>query len=325
MNRISRRMALGVAVALPLPALAQPVARPARIVLGFPAGSTADILARLLADRLRGRIAPQIIVDNRPGAGGRLAAEQVKAMPPDGTAMFLTPSSVLTVAPHAFPRSTRFDTLADFVTVSNVASVALVMAVPAAHPARDLAGFMAWARSQPEVPYATPAAGTGAHFLTFEFARRQGLPLTHVSYRGAVPALADLIAGRLPMMMSLVSDVLPHLRSGAARGLAATSPARQPSLPDLPTFAELGFREMSRETWWGMFLPAGAPPALVAELNLAIAEVMGAPDIAAMLRTMELTSTALAQRPAQLREMLAEEFRFWGEIVRAAGFDGDAG
>jgi tripartite-type tricarboxylate transporter receptor subunit TctC len=325
MNGITRRVALGVVATLPLPALAQPVARPARIVLGFPAGSTVDILARLLAERLRGRIAPQIIVDNRPGAGGRLAAEQVKAMPPDGTAMFLTAASVLTVSPHGFPRSTRFDTLTDFVPVSNVASVALVMAVPAAHPARDLAGFMAWARGQPEVPDATPAAGTAAHFLTFEFARRQGLPLTHVTYRGAVPALADLIAGRLPMMVSLVSDVLPHLRSGAARGLAATSPARQPSLPDVPTFAELGFQEMSRETWWGMFLPAGAPPALVAELNAAIAEVMTSPDIAQTLRTMELTTTAVTQNPAQLREAVAAEFRFWGEIVRAAGFDGDAG
>lgn len=325
MDAITRRAALGLLAALPLPALAMPVTRPARIVLGFPAGSTVDIMGRLLADRLRGRIAPQIIVDNRPGAAGRLAVEQVKAMPPDGTAMLLTPGSVLTVSPHAFPRSTRYDSLADFVPVSNVASVALVMAVPAAHPARDLAGFMAWARAQPEVPYATPAAGTAAHFLTFEFARRERLPLTHVTYRGAVPALADLIAGRLPMMMSLVSDALPHLRSGAARALVATSPARQPSLPDVPTFAELGFPEMSREAWWGMFLPAGAPPALVTELHAAIAEVMAAPDVVQMLRTMELTTAAAAQTPAQLRDAVAAEFRFWGEIVRAAGFDGDAG
>lgn len=320
MMPLTRRAALGALLATP--ALAQP--RTARILVGFAPGGSTDILARLVADRLRGRFAANVIVENRPGAAGRLAVEAVKGAAPDGLTTVLSPNSIMTVSPHAFPRTTRYHPVDDFHAVALVAKSALVLVLHKDHPARDMAGFLAWARAQPEVPYATPAAGTPAHFLMFDFARAQSLPLIHVSYRGANLAVQDLVAGRLPMMFSLIGDVLPHIRSGAVRALAVSSTERNPRLPDVPSFRELNLDQLSRESWWGVFAPAGVPVAVLNELHAHIAEtVRNAPEFRQALETMELTADP-AIGPAALQEVIRGEFAYWGEVVRAAGFNGDA-
>jgi tripartite-type tricarboxylate transporter receptor subunit TctC len=215
--------------------------RLARTVIGFPPGGSSDTVARLYAERLRGGYAPQVVVENRAGAGGRLALEAVKAARPDGTTLVQTPASMLTVYPHIYPRTLRYDALTDFVPVSPVCTFPFALTVRADHPAKTFPEFVDWAKGQGgAVPFASPAAGAVPHFLGVQMAKALGLQLTHVPYRGAAPAIQDLIGGQIPMVLVVAGEVTEFHRTGQARILAVSSPERMSRLPDLPTFAELG-------------------------------------------------------------------------------------
>src|SRR5919112_4965278 len=193
-QRVTRRAALGTlaaGAALPWVQVRRAVAqqnptldRIARMIVGYPPGGPTDTIARLVAERLRGRYAPQVIIDNRAGAAGRLGVEAAKAAQPDGTTVLMTPGTVLTIFPHVYPRTTRYNALKDFVPVSPICASPYAFAVRADHPARDLAGFAAWARKEGDaVPFASPAAGAGPHFFGVKMARNLGVQLTHVPYR----------------------------------------------------------------------------------------------------------------------------------------------
>lgn len=295
--------------------------RNARLLVGFPPGGSTDVIARLLVEQLRGRYAATMVVENRPGAAGRLAVEAARGAAPDGTTMVLTPNATMTIFPHAYPRTTRYDALADFAPVSTVCSTGFGLAVPSGHPAGDLPGFLDWARAQPVVHYATPAAGTQAHFMMFNWGRAQRLPLEHVTYRGMTPALQDLMMARIPLLFGVMADLMPQLQAGTVRALAISSPRRSPRLPDVPTFAELDHPEMAREGWWGVFLPTATPAALVSRLHEAIVGAVAAPAFRASLDALELT--AASTTPAALVEAILVERDAWGPVVRVSGFDGD--
>ena len=256
---ITRRAALALAGATAAAgvARAQTVNRTARIVIGFPPGGSSDVVARLYAEKLRGRFAPQVIVDGRPGAAGRIAVEAVKAGDADGTVILQTPASMLTVQPHVFPREVRYDALTDFIPVSTVCSFPFGFGVPMNHPARTLDEWIAWSRAQPnETPWASPAAGSVPHFTGIMLGRKLNLRLTHVPYRGGAPAVADVIGGRLPLFIGVLSEMLPHEGTGL-RILAVTSATRFAKIPNVPTLAELGHPERTAEEWFGALVPAG--------------------------------------------------------------------
>lgn len=218
----TRRAAFALAAAPLVPAAATTLDRTARIVIGLPPGGPYDTLARLLAEQLRGRWAPQVLVENRPGASVRLAVEAVKAALPDGTAVLLTPLPVMTLTPAAMPRTTRYDPLADFAPVATVGVTRFSWLVRADHPARDLPGFLAWARARGGATFAPPVVGAPQHLIGLAVSQRSGVPLTAVPYRGAAPALQDLLGGQIDSYVGVLGDGIPAARGGlAGRGNSA--------------------------------------------------------------------------------------------------------
>jgi tripartite-type tricarboxylate transporter receptor subunit TctC len=315
-----RRTALGAAAALALPGIAraQTVSRNARLVIGFPPGGSSDVVARLYAERLRGSYAPNVIVDGRPGAAGRIAVEMVRDAEKDGTVFLQTPASMLTVQPHVFPREVRYDALTDLIPVSTVCTFPFALSVPMAHPARNLAEWAAWSKAQGETPWASPAAGSVPHFVGIMLGRRLGLNLTHVPYRGGAPAVQDVIGGRLPLFVGVLSEVLPHHNQGL-RIIAVTSPARFDKLPDVPTLAELGYPEETAEEWFGVLLPAGTPAPVVQGLHAGIRAAAARPDMVEALGRLEFSATT-SDSPQAFADRIRRERDLWGRVVRESGF-----
>ncbi|MCZ8150614.1 MAG: tripartite tricarboxylate transporter substrate-binding protein, partial [Roseomonas sp.] len=217
---IGRRgaLALGAAAFAVAPAWAQAptVPRNVRMLVGFAAGGPTDLVARLYAERLRPTYAPTAIVENRPGASGRLALEAVRAAEPDGTTLLMSPASVMTLQPHIFPREARHDALTDFVPVCTLCEFAFGIAVPVSHPARSFAELIAWLRAQGgrDVAFGSPGAGSGGHFVGDMLGRAVGVRMNHVPYRGGAPAVQDTIAGNIPMVVSVLSDLVPQHGQG---------------------------------------------------------------------------------------------------------------
>ncbi|SFK45171.1 Bug family tripartite tricarboxylate transporter substrate binding protein [Falsiroseomonas stagni] len=322
---ISRRLALS---ALATPALApafiatgaraQAVSRPARVLVGFAAGGPTDLVARIYAERLRGAYAPSALVDNRPGASGRLAVDATRAADPDGTTLLVTPASVMTLQPHIFPREVRYDALTDFVPVCTLCDFAFAVAVPASHPARTLADLTTWLRAQPaEVPYGSPGAGSGPHFVGDMIGRAVGARLTHVPYRGAAPAVQDALAARIPLVVAVVSDLLPHHGQGV-RILAISSRERLPRLPDVPTLAEAGYPALTISEWMGLFAPARTPAPVIAALHQAIQAAVRTEEVRQVLDRLEFQPTV--QGPEEFAARIRHDRDLWGPVVRASGF-----
>ena len=307
------------APALPRVAQAQAVSRTARAIIGFPAGGSSDIVARLYAERLRGAFAPQVVVESRSGAAGRIAVEAVKAADADGTTWLQTPASMMTVHPHLYAREVRYDALTDFVPVSTVVSFPFSLCVPAAHPARDVASFAAWARAQTgEVPWASPAAGAVPHFMGILMGRALGLRLTHVPYRGGAPAIQDVIGGRLPAFLGVLAEQIP-LHNAGLRIIAVSSAQRNSKLPDVATFAEQGLPALTMEEWFGVLLPAATPAAIVAALHQAITTASQHPELRAALERLEFAPT-VSSTPRDFADRIRRERMEWGPIVRESGF-----
>ena len=296
--------------------------RVAKLVVGYPPGGPTDTIARLVAERLRGVYAPEVIVDNRSGAAGRLGVEAVKAAAPDGTTLLMTPAAVLTIFPHVYPRTTRYDALTDLVPVSPICASPYAFAIRADHPAKDLAGFADWARQQGDaVPFASPAAGAGPHFVGVKMARNLGIRLTHVPYRGAAPAVQDVIGGQVPGVVVQVGDVSEFHRAGQLRILAITSETRLPSLPDVPAFRELGQSDMTSEEWFGVLLPARTPAQIVDGLHAALVAAAANTGLQEALGRQELH--VVTSTPREFAELIRSEREKWGPIVREFGFKPD--
>jgi tripartite-type tricarboxylate transporter receptor subunit TctC len=306
------------------PAIAQQQKQPvvdrlARIVVGFPAGGSSDTIARLYAEQLRGSYAPQLIVENRAGAGGRLAIEGVKGADPDGTTILQTPASMLTIYPHLYRQTLRYDTLTDFAPVSTVCIFPFALAVRADHPARDFAGFAAWARSQQgAVRFASPAAGSLPHFFGTQVGKALGIPVEHIPYRGTAPALTGLLTGDIPFVLVLLGEVAEQHRGGQVRILAISSSERVPRLSDLPTFSELGHPELVAEEWFAMLLPARTPAPIVDGLRRAIASAAEKPELREALAKLEYRPFVGA--PEELAQLIRTERDRWGPIVLESGF-----
>jgi tripartite-type tricarboxylate transporter receptor subunit TctC len=316
MRRPFRWLALALGVALAAAAPAQ-TDKPVRIIVGFPAGATLDSLARQVAEKLRLSLNQPVIVENRTGAGGRIAAEYVKGQPGDGMTLLMTPLANMVTMPHSH-KSLRYDPFRDFTPVSHVASFQLAFAVGTAVPAQNLREYAALVTKDPKAGnYASAAAGSIPHFLGVMFARTAGIELTHVPYKGTAPALTDLVGGQIAAAVMTVPDIAQLQRAGKVRALAVAGAKRSDALPDVPTFKEQGF-DLEGTGWYAVFAPAATPRETVDRLSRLIAQATQTPELRAFIQKggMEPTGTT----PAELAAIVKADYDRWGPVIKASGF-----
>ncbi|WP_160121095.1 tripartite tricarboxylate transporter substrate-binding protein [Rhodovarius lipocyclicus] len=320
MNHLARRALLAAPLAAPSLARAQPpVARTARILVGFPAGGTVDVVARMLAEKLRGAWAPQVVVEQRVGAAGRLAIEAMQQAENDGTTLLITPASMVTIYPHLYGERLRYVPARDLTPVSPVVVYPFGLAVgPGAPGVNTVADLVAFARQRGGLNYASPAAGSMPHFAGVVLGQAAGIEVTHVPYRGAAPAIADLLGGQIAASFNVIGDQTEHHRAGRLRMLAHTNATRLPRLPDVPTFIEAGFPQLSFDEWFGIFLPARAPAGLVAALNGLLGQAGQDPELKPRFEEREFIPAHLGADAFASR--IEAETRRWGPIVRDSGF-----
>ena len=322
MSLTRRHLLQGVAAA-PALWINRAVARPAlaRIVVGFAAGGTLDVIARRIADQLGGNFADSVIVEGRTGAGGRIAIDATKIATPDGTTIVLSPSSPIVIFPHVY-KKLSYDPLQDLIPITPVCSNAQTFVVGPAVPSSitTLQDFVAWAKTN-KTFYATPAAGSIMHFQGWVFGQQAGIELTHVPYRGMAAIVPDLLSGTVPTSMAVTGDILQHVESGKLRALAVTSAQRSRFLPKVPTFAELGFDRVTGVDWYALFAPAKTPQPIIEQLQQSVHAAMKAKPVTEFLEQMGFDSYALSS--AELAGRIREETARWAPIVKQSGFELD--
>jgi tripartite-type tricarboxylate transporter receptor subunit TctC len=307
------------ALATGLPALGQG-AGTTFIWSGFPAGGLGDQVTRPLVEQLRGKYPQNLVYDTKPGAAGRIAAEFVKRSAPDANNILQCPAGVMTLHPHVF-KKLNYDPLADYVAVAGLCSFAFVLTAGPGLPAsvRTVPEYFAWAKANPaQANYGVPSSGSALHFAGMLLSRASGADLRAIPYKGGGPLLTDLLGGQVPVSFNVVSEVLPHIRSGKLRALAVTSPARWKAIPEVPTLVELGFPDISVVEWLGWFAPAGSPPARVAALNAAVDAALVSPAMTEVFTRNGLEPMRVA--PDQLAAIVRKDHEYWARVVRATGF-----
>jgi tripartite-type tricarboxylate transporter receptor subunit TctC len=299
---------------------AQTLSKNARIVLGFTPGGSADTVARMVADHLRGVYAPNVIVENRPGGGGRTVVEHVKASEADGSTILLTPRAMLTIFPHLY-KTLGYDPFSDFTPVTAAAGYAYAIVAGPALPdeVRTLPEFLKWAKANPKgAAFASPGPGTAPHFVGVMLARASGVNLTHVPYKGALPAVQDLLGGQVPVGIVPTSDTLPHVRAGKFRVFATTGPQRSRFLKDAPTAKELGFKQVDAEESFVIVVSSKVPARVADRLGTLIRA--GQQSQAAQERLAQLGIEAQSSTTEELTKWLKADYERWGPIVKASGF-----
>lgn len=319
-----RTLALSAVTMAPHRTRAQVAVDSARILVGFPAGGTADIVARRLADRLRDTYARTTIVDNRAGAGGRVAIELMKTVPPDGATLLMTPGSMLYVYPHIYSKL-AYNPFEDLTPVSVVCSTVFGFAVGPAVPesVKTLRDFLGWARANPDkANYGTPAAGSTPHFIAALVAQSANVDLRHAPYRGSQPAILDMLGSQLTAVSAPLGEFLPHVKGGQVRVLASSGPARSKYFPSVPTLLELGFKDLEVVEPYAVFLPARAGADTVRRAVTAVRAAVAMPEFVEGIAQMGLD--AVSGTPEELTGVLRQQLERWGPLVKAVGFKADS-
>jgi tripartite-type tricarboxylate transporter receptor subunit TctC len=301
------------------PALGQngyPV-RAIRMVVDTSPGGLTDILGRMAADGLSHELGRQVVVENRAGAAGNMAIEFVTKSPADGYTLMICAGGNVVIKPF-LDHSLVFDPLADLVPVFNVAEAPHILVVPDALPAKDLAGFIAYAKANPgKVYYGSAGNGSPPHLAMDRFARLAGLQLVHVPYKGVGQALPDLVAGRVQIMSMSYGSARPYLKSGALRALAAGSKRRLAGLPEVPTSAEAGLPAWEMSAWFGIFAPRDTSPEIVRLLNAKLQAVIDDPK--SRQRLLELGAEPVGGSVEGFAERVRADYLLWGQVVRESG------
>jgi tripartite-type tricarboxylate transporter receptor subunit TctC len=336
MNPLNRRQALhtlslpvAVSALGPWSALAQNTGLPieqVKIVNGFPAGGTADATSRRVGDKLAGSPYSKnaAVVENKTGAAGRIAIDTIKNGPTDGSNLLLTPYSMMAVYPHIY-KSLSYDPFKDFAPVCMASSMSHGLAVGPMVPAtvKTVKDFVAWAKANPkDANYGSPAAGSTPHFLGALLSLDTGVAMQHIPYRGSVPGVTDMIGGQLAAMFTPHGDFLANHRAGKIRILATSGKKRSPFVPEVPTFAEQGFANLTAEEWFGFFAPAKTPAAVVAAANAAINNAIKDKALIDSWATQGLVP--LGGTPDDMAKDLKRQFDFWGPIVKRIGFSAES-
>ena len=324
MIRMNRRRllqslaALACAGALAGPALAQG-GKTIRLLVGFPAGGGTDAIARLLAEHLKDELGAPVIVENKPGAGGQIAAQALKAAAPDGTTLFLTHDHTVSILPLVV-KNPGFDTARDFVPVAGFATFANALALSSGTPARSVAEYVAWIKGAGGGKGAVgiPAPASVPEFLVKVLGEKFQIDLVAAPYRGSAPMMSDMLGNQIAAGVGSIPDFIENHRSGKLRVVAVMGPARQATLPDVPTLAEVGLPGFEELPFYGLFAPAGTPKSVLDPVAAALAKVVALPDVKERLTAMGLTVGFMNQAQFAARERAYTAT--WSRIIKASGF-----
>jgi len=296
-------------------------AKPVRIVVPFAPGGTADTLGRLVAQRLAESFKENFVIENRGGAGGVIGSELVAKAAPDGYTLLVSGVASHCIAP-ALSRNFPFDPLRDFTHIALFGGPPGVLVIHPSLPVRDLKEFIAYAKAEDgKLAYGSPGNGTQGHLIAEQLKQVAGIQMTHVPYKGASLAVADLIAGHLKVTSTTLTTAATQIKAGRARALAVSSVKRVPDFPDVPTFSELGYPELAAAIWFSLSGPPGMPPEIVARLNSEVRRILKLPEVRERLRPEGIEPGDLD--PQQFAAFLASELKRWGPIVRASGATAD--
>ena len=288
-----------------------------RIVTSYPAGGVGDMAARMIADSMRTRLNRTVIVENKPGAAGRLGIQSVKDAPADGSVLLFTPIAPMVLFPHVYD-NLPYDPGRDFQPISQVGTFDLGVAVGANVPAKNLKELVDWLKSHPDqAVYGTPAAGSLPHFFAVLFARQANLDLRHVAYKGNPQAITDLIGGHLPLFFTSTQDLVEAHKAGRIRVLATSGRERSTALPEVPTFTESG-NAIRGEGWYGIYAPAKTPAEVVAQLNRAVVEAVRTDEFSKRLTPLGVQPTGTS--PEEFARIQKSDSELWGAVVKASGF-----
>ncbi len=312
-------LALLALLAAPLAVHAQtwPNAKPIRLVIPFPAGGATDIVARTVAQKLSATLGQQVVVDNKPGAGGTIGADIVAKAAPDGYTLLMATSSTHSIGPALNPKM-PYDAFKDFAPIAHVANAPSVLVVGNRFPAQTTQELIQLLKQNPgKYNFGSSGIGTYPHLSAEMFKwRAGGLFVVHIPYRGTGLVITDLMAGQITFLMDSIVSAQTHLQDGRVRALAVTGSKRSTSLPSVPTFAEVGVPGMAFSNWFGVFAPAGTPPELVARLNREINASLAAPEV--IDRFVKTGAEAAGGTPEQFAKLYRDEFESWKQVIQRA-------
>ena len=300
-----------------LPKAGEFPSQPIHFVSPFPPGGGNDFHMRLVSNELAAITGQPAVAENKGGAGGNIGAKSVATSKPDGYTLLASQVSIMAVNPTLY-RAPGFDSVKSFVPITQINAAPLAIVVAANSPLKTLSDLREQAKAQPgRLTYATPGNGTLSHLVGVVLEKDGGIDLTHVPYRGAGPALADLMGGQVSVMITSTSSVAGHIQQGMVRALAVTSPRRVGVFKNVPTLEELGMKNMTYEDWYGFFAPAGTPPERVAYLNRAITQVLKSPAIEKKI--LDAGGELVAGTPEALAQQLKQDIERWSRVVKLSG------
>ena len=321
----ARALGLALGLSLAFASQAQTLApawptKPVKVIVNFPAGGAADQLARALSQPLQEALGQPVVIDNRGGSGGNIGGDAVAKSAPDGYTLLMSSGGMVSVNPHIYPKM-PFDPAKDLVPVAATARVLVYLVVRADSPVKDFAGLLADLKAHPgKRSFGTPGNGSSPHLATEMMKSQTGTFALHVPYRGAAPALTDLLAGQIDFAFD-PGIAVPHIKAGKLRLLAVGSPARSPLFPDVPTLHELGVKGFDADTVFGLYAPAGTPAAIVDRMNAEVNRALALPAVKE--RILALGGVPAPMTPAQFHDKAAEDSKRFGAIIRERKIVGD--
>ena len=324
MPNFARRTLLACAlslVALAGASHAQTLPPMIKLVVPYPPGGSVDTLARLIAQPMQEKLKTTVVVDNKPGAGGRISASQLKRSPADGSVILIAPNALTTIQSLVYAGQLDYKVMEDFIPLARLTSFPMSLAVPATSPFKTAPQLVAAMKGAKDANYGTSGAGGLAHFAGLEFGKATGIDWTHVAYKGGAPLITDLIGGHLPVAIDTLVDQIEHQRGGKIRVLGIFSDKRYSLAPDVPTLAEQGIKVPQAEGWFGAFLPAKTPAAVVHQLDQAMAKAIANPEVKEKLNKLVLQTAYL--NSADFTKLQAAELQQWAPVVRDSGFKPD--
>lgn len=320
-RRLHRAVLAGALLATTaLGAWAQP-GQPARLLVGFPAGGSFDAIARLLAEKLKDELKRPVVVDNKPGAGGRLAVDVLKASSNDGSVVMLGPDALTALYPFTF-RKLNYDPAKDLTPIGTVSEFPFAMAAGSDPAVKTLAEYVVWAKQNPlKANYGIPARGAPHHFFGMLLGNTIGVKMEDVPFQGSAPMIVGLIGGQISAGIDVMTSLTEQHRGGKLRVLAVSSPQRVPQLPEVPTFAELGYPAITGMGFNALYAPAGTPAAVTSTWNQALAKVIKLPEVRERLATMGFLPVGGSTEELVSRQNTAA--KRWEPVIKASGFTAD--